>query len=101
MTQYQITMSSSNGEYEVVLQGPGLGQTGKQYVFRNTERCQTFIDAVNFAYQQGLRDGARGVRPLVDERRIVVSGATPETLVLRCETWWERLSRRWVRESAR
>jgi len=32
---------------------------GRRYVFASKDRCATFVEAVNFAYEQGLRDGLR------------------------------------------
>jgi hypothetical protein len=91
---YLITMSPELGgrEVEVVLQGPGIQQKGRRYVFASPTRCRDFIEAVNFAYEQGLRDGARreqsgnGGSP----KLMLVAGRTPDELYLRPERWWER-----------
>lgn len=90
---YDISISQETGEYKVLLRGPGIEGEGKPYVFRNTERCATFLDAVNFAYWQGLRDGLREK----EDRRgefFVVTGTTPENMAIRREGWWGRVKRR-------
>ena len=96
MTQYDISISPDEAthEYRVVLRGPGI-EEGRAYVFRSTQRCETFIDAVNFAYRQGLRDGRRGV-DVVSGDLYVVCGTTPENMTIRRAGWWARLRRRWA-----
>ena len=96
MMPYDITISPEeiNHEYRVMLRGPGIEESGKPYVFRNTERCTTFIEAVNFAYQQGLRDGRRHVENRSGDV-YVVTGTTPDNMLIRRESLWERLKRRW------
>ena len=97
MPTYQITIvpDSETEEYNVLLQGPGLESRGQRYVFANTYRATAFAEAVNFAYQQGLRDGRReaagGKR---DDRLYVVTGTTPENMRVYREDWWARLRRR-------
>src|SRR5271157_2856465 len=96
MSKYAIAVSPDEvaKEFNVVLHGPGLASDGRPFVFRSPERCATFIDAVNFAYQQGLRDGKRS--SIVDDGRFwVVTGATPEDLAACPESWASRLKRRW------
>ncbi len=93
MSTYQITIrpDAETEEYNVVLQGPGLGSDGLRYVFANTYRATAFAEAVNFAYQQGLRDGKRA--NLTDDRLLVVTGTTPENMTVRREHWWSRIAR--------
>jgi hypothetical protein len=96
MSNYAIAVSPDEvaKEFNVVLHGPGLGSDGRSFVFRSPERCVTFIEAVNFAYQQGLRDGRRG--PTCDNGQLwVVTGSTPEELTAAPESWLPRLKRRW------
>ena len=101
MRNYIITMSpaSPGEEVDVVLQGPGIQESGKPYIFASTQRCEAFIEAVNFAYRQGVRDGASGSRGRVleaqarDSRLLIVTGKNPEDLAVRPERWWEKLSR--------
>jgi len=90
-------------EVAVVLQGPGIEQDGRRFVFASLTRCRSFIEAVNFAYEQGLKDGSRRERPNRREsgRILLVSGRTPEDLHLRPERWWEILLRRWRRTRLR
>jgi hypothetical protein len=97
MTQYDISISPDevNHEYKVLLRGPGLDQDGKTYVFRSPERCASFVETVNFAYRQGLRDGRRHLENSRGEL-FVVSGTTPDNMVLRRLGWWARLKRRWL-----
>src|SRR5215510_10660031 len=88
-------------EVRVVLQGPGIDPEGKPYVLATSERAKSFADAVNFAYEQGLRDRMRRANGCVNEEsspRLVVSGLTPVALVIRKEHWWAWLKRR-TRES--
>src|SRR5579863_8261868 len=96
MSDYAIAISPDEvaKEYNVVLHGPGLGSDGRPFVFKSPERCATFIEAVNFAYQQGLRDGRRS-SSRDDGRLWVVTGATPEDLDACPEGWLPRLKRRW------
>jgi hypothetical protein len=68
------------------LRGPGLDRQGRAYVFRNTYR---------FAYEQGLRAGARGAKNREGES-LLATGATPETVAIRPEGRWSRLKRRWL-----
>ncbi len=96
--QIQISRLAEGDELQVLLQGPGIQTHGKRYVFKNVDRCQAFADAVNFAYENGLRDGMRraGMPPgQRNDRLLLVSGNTPETLLLRPESWSERMRRRW------
>jgi hypothetical protein len=88
MGQYAITIApvEASQEYDVTLRGPGIDSAGRHYVFRSLERCAIFEEAVNFAYQQGLRDA--------HERLWVVSGTTPDNLTVRRENFWEKLTRR-------
>ncbi len=95
MSHYSITMAPvPEGDVQVVLQGPGITQQGKPYVFATTARACSFAEAVNFAYEQGVRDGM--TRALCRDDRIrVVSGRTPDSLHLRRERWWESVRRWW------
>jgi hypothetical protein len=93
---YSITVSAdeATSEYEVVLYGPGIGAGGRRYTFRNPERCAAFAEAMNFAFRQGVREGRRQVLNEAGEPLLVVSGSTPESLLVRRERWWQRLRRR-------
>ncbi len=96
MSQYDITISPDEVglEFRVVLRGPGIDPDGRRYVFATTHRCAAFVDAVNFAYERGLRDGMR--RTKSDEGRLLlVTGTTPDNMAIRPEDWWSRLKRRW------
>jgi hypothetical protein len=95
MENYVIssTPDRDSQEYDVTLRGPGLDPQGRHYVFRTEDRCQSFIDAVNFAYRQGLANGRRQARKERNEPLIVISGHSPELLVSRPERWWERAIR--------
>jgi hypothetical protein len=96
--RYLITMSPDldGQEVEVVLQGPGIQESGRRYVFASPTRCKNFIEAVNFAYEQGLRDGAGRERTDRNNghKLLLVTGRTPDDLRLRHERWWERSLRR-------
>jgi len=95
---YLITIEKQpDEELGVLLQGPGIDPAaGKRYIFANPERCRTFIQAVNFAYAQGVSEGLRMARSRSDRRgTLVVSGRTPETMFVREETVWERVRRWW------
>jgi hypothetical protein len=94
MSNYAITIAPDEvgHEYQVVLRGPGLDADGRRYVFATTHRCAAFVEAVNFAYQQGRRDAQRRTRSY-EGRFLVVTGATPESLAIRPEAWWPRLKR--------
>ncbi|GEM_PF-5277127 len=96
-TQYDISISPDEDgqEFRALLRGPGL-EKGRVYVFRNTERCASFAEAVNFAYRQGLRDGRRQAENSTGEV-FLVSGTTPENMTIRREGWWARAKRRWLR----
>lgn len=61
MPHYAITVSpdGASREFRVLLRGPGIEAEGRRFVFRTTYRCATFAQAVNFAYEQGFRDGMR------------------------------------------
>lgn len=101
MQQYVIDVAPVDGEISVTLAGPGIGVEGKHYVFTNMTRTASFIEAVNFAYQQGLRDGRRRARLERDaERLTIISGRTPDTLRTRSETFAERMVR-WVSQRLR
>lgn len=96
MQPYVIDTSPVDGEISVTLAGPGIGAEGKHYVFLNMTRTASFIEAVNFAYRQGLRDGRRRARLEQDSARLtVISGTTPDSLRARRETRVERAIR-WV-----
>jgi hypothetical protein len=96
MPDYSISVApdEKQNEYEVVLHGPGIEAGGRHYVFRNRERCATFAEAVNFAYRQGFRDGRNAAREESRGEFVVITGTTPENLTARCETWLQRLRRR-------
>ena len=98
MDAYVITTSmGQREEFDVILQGPGLDARGRHFVFRNEERCRSFIEAVNFAYHQGLADGRRQARRGAEEPLWMISGGSPEMLRARPESAGEKL-RRWLRE---
>jgi hypothetical protein len=94
MSHYAIAISPDevSREFKAVLRGPGIGSDGRRYVFASPHRCATFIEAVNFAYEQGLCDGARR-RKYEEGCLFLVTGATPESLSLRPEGWWDRCKR--------
>ena len=94
MSNYTIDVSPDqiSHEFEVLLRGPGLKPDGRRYVFANTYRCRAFVEAVNFAYRQGLRDGSFVAG---GDRLMVVAGTTPENMNIRPEGWVARLKRRW------
>ena len=95
MSHYAITVAPDEAgrEFQVVLRGPGIDSGGRRYVFATTYRCKAFVEAVNFAYEQGLRDGRREAE-CRDEQFFLVTGTTPENLILRAESWWSRWKRR-------
>ncbi len=95
MSPYAIAISPDevSCEFRVVLRGPGIGADGRRYVFATTDRAAVFVQAVNFAYEQGLRDGARRNKT-EDGCLFLVTGATPESLDIRREGWWEHWKRR-------
>ena len=95
MQDYSISIvpDETTREYEVVLHGPGIGASGRRYIFRNAERCAAFAEAINFAYRQGVREGRRQTLNEVGEPLLVVSGSTPESLLIRRENWWQRMWR--------
>jgi hypothetical protein len=97
MSHYMIDISPDevSREYDVMLRGPGIDPGGRRYVFASTNRCATFVEAVNFAYEQGLRDGLRRGR-MDDNRLLVVTGSTPENMAIRLESWWSGWKRRWM-----
>ncbi|MEX2264235.1 MAG: hypothetical protein WD696_19935 [Bryobacteraceae bacterium] len=103
MHHYEITMSTAPAgqEVEVVLRGPGIEPVGRYYIFATTARCETFVAAVNFAYEQGVRDAMSRAHSLLRqpaatrERLLVVTGGGPDNLKLRPERWWEQVKRRW------
>ena len=97
MQDYSITIAPDErtSEYEVVLRGPGIDAEGRRYIFANTFRCASFADAVNFAYRHGFRDGRQAAHEESRTDLLVVTGTTPENLMVRRETWWQRALRRW------
>jgi hypothetical protein len=103
MEPYVITIEEQPGELDirVTLRGPGIDPaTGQHYVFISKERCRTFIQAVNFAYAQGLSDGlrtgwAQSEDPMASGATLMVSGRDPESLFLRKEKLGERIRRAW------
>ena len=95
MPHYAISISPDevSREYQVVLRGPGIDSEGRRYVFATTHRCAVFVEALNFAYEQGLRDGlSKDSRN--EGRYFVVTGTTPDSLEARPEGWWARFKRR-------
>ena len=95
MSHYAITVSADaiDQEYLVVLRGPGIDLDGRRYVFATAPRVVAFAETVNFAYEQGLRDGLR--RAHEEQSRLwLVTGTTPENMAIRREGWWLRLKRR-------
>src|SRR5512140_2276896 len=95
MAHYSINIAPvPEGEVQVVLQGPGITPTGRPYVFKTMARASSFAEAVNFAYEQGVRDGMRQAYRR-DDTVIVVSGRTPDNLHLRRERRLERVRRWW------
>ena len=95
MSHYAISFSTDalDQEYHVVLRGPGIDLDGRRYVFATSPRALAFAETVNFAYEQGLRDGMRRTQS-DDGRLLVVTGTTPDNMVIRLEGWWARLKRR-------
>jgi len=101
MSHYAISVSpdEASHEFRVVLRGPGIDSDGRRYVFRNTYRCKAFVEAVNFAYEQGLRDGL--LRGGENGRLLFVSGTTPDNMVIRPEGRWAQFKRRWFTSHSR
>ena len=95
MSHYVITVSPDEvgHEFRVVLRGPGIDSDGHRYIFATTHRCAVFAEAVNFAYEQGLRDGMRRTRN-EQGRLLLVTGTSPENIAIRTEGWWSRMKRR-------
>ena len=95
MSNYQISISPApEEEVLAMLQGPGLRPDGKAFVFATPQRARAFAEAVNFAYEQGVRDGLRRAEQQ-DGRTWMVCGHTPDTLAARPERWRDRVRRRW------
>ena len=94
MPQYEVSLSPAGEEINLLLQGPGIQEDGRVYVFANLARCAAFAEAVNFAYRQGVRDGMRRANAASSDRLLVVAGRHPDSLCVRTETWWEALKRR-------
>ena len=99
MAPYIISESAEDGEVRVNLVGPGIAPDGRAYVFANTTRSEKFVEAVNFAYEQGFAAGMRAAERRMrcesdSEPMTRVVGRTPESLEARRETWWQRLRRR-------
>lgn len=99
MQDYSITIApdETTREYEVVLRGPGIEPDGRHYVFANTMRCTAFAEAVNFAYRQGFREGYKQALDEAGEPLFVISGSTPDNLLVKPENWWQRVRRQWLR----
>ena len=97
-TDYSITIEPDEAthEYEVVLRGPGIAPDGRRYVFANTLRCAAFAEAVNFAYRQGFREGYKQALDEAGEPLLVISGSTPDGLLAKRESMWQRLRRQWL-----
>jgi hypothetical protein len=96
MPFYVGTMSDVDGEVGVTLEGPGIDFGGKRYQFINMQRGAAFIEAVNFAYEQGVRDGLRisaNALPLEVDAPLYVSGSTPDSLHTRPERLGEKIMR--------
>jgi len=95
MSHYVISISPDEvgHEYRVLLRGPGIDSDGHRYIFATTHRCAVFVEAVNFAYQQGLRDGM-GLARNEQGRLLVVTGTSPDNVAIRTEGWLSRLKRR-------
>ena len=102
MSHYAISISTDalDQEYHVVLRGPGIDLDGRSYVFATSPRALAFAETVNFAYEQGLLDGMRRA-PREDGRLLVVTGTTPDNMVIGPEGWWAQLRRRCSRYSRR
>ena len=95
MSHYAISISTDaiDQEYHVVLRGPGIDLDGRRYVFATSPRALAFAETVNFAYEQGMRDGMRRIKR-EDGRLLVVTGTTPDNVEIRVESWWQRVKRR-------
>lgn len=59
MQPYRIITVSKTAfsETEVTLIGPGLHPAGERRVFPNRERAGAYVDALNFAFAQGVHEG--------------------------------------------
>jgi hypothetical protein len=95
MRNYAATIApdEKSAEFDVQLTGPGLDQAGRRFIFRSRERALKFENTINFAYEQGIREGVRRAHE-ARERHWVVSGYLPDQLALRRESVWTALWRR-------
>jgi hypothetical protein len=103
MERYKIADASATAEREVqiLLEGPGLDPSGRRYIFATTARCKAFVEALNLAYEQGVRDGMSQApgsrkRDAADNRLLLVTGRTPDEVGLRSESWLRHLQRSWL-----
>ncbi len=78
--KYAIAISPDDvsHEFRVTLRGPGIDSDGRRYVFANTYRCSAFVDAVNFAYEHGFRDGCQRQRSTVEEAEEIGSNTSDQ-----------------------
>jgi hypothetical protein len=56
---YRITTiaTTARQETEVTVIGPGLAPQGQRYLFVSRQRAEMVLEAMNFAYAQGVREG--------------------------------------------
>ncbi len=59
MAPYQITTiaTTATGRTEVTIQGPGIEAAGRRYLFGNRAEADGFVEALNFAFGEGYREG--------------------------------------------
>jgi hypothetical protein len=67
---------------EVIIQGPGVKAGGSHREFRSKPEAQDFVDAMNFSFDEGFKEGTGGSLPLCREDSAF--NGVPASMCLRC-----------------
>jgi len=72
MTAYRVTATATTpeGRTEVTIHGPGIQGDGVRYLFANDPEADNFVQALNFAFAQGYREGVEASQLARRDRQI-------------------------------
>jgi hypothetical protein len=56
------TVTTPAGKLAAVIQGPGLGPGGMHHEFSSNVEAFAFVDAMNLAFNEGVKDGDKNAR---------------------------------------
>jgi hypothetical protein len=53
----------ANRDFEATIHGPGFGAAGRRTIFATEARARDFVQALNIAYAEGVKEGSAQASP--------------------------------------